>query len=77
MKNRPVALGEFAVETGVVGDDDHRFVRERRYGRFVYSVPTISFVIPVSAMTSGGIGSSGSSKAISVELIYLLTRGLS
>jgi hypothetical protein len=28
LKNRPVALGEFAVETGVVRDDNHSFVRE-------------------------------------------------
>ena len=29
LKNRPVALGEFAVETGIVGDDNHCVVDER------------------------------------------------
>ena len=51
----PVAICEFAVEARVVGNDDHGVVRERRDGRPVDALScTISFVMPVSAVTSSG-----------------------
>src|SRR4051812_36182980 len=35
LKNRPVTLGEFAVEAGVVSNNDHRILHESRDGRLV------------------------------------------
>ena len=39
LENRPVTLGEFPVEAGVVCDDDHRILDESRDGRFVDPLP--------------------------------------
>lgn len=56
LEHRPVALGEFPVETGVVCDDYHRILDECRNGSIVRCPATISVVMPVRVVTSAGMG---------------------
>ena len=69
LENRPVAFGEFAVETRVVRDGDHASSAKAFTAASSILWPaTISSVMPVSAVTSGGIGTDGSLKAEKVSL---------